>query len=35
MELAVEGDEDGAQAAAGVGPQDAEPLAVGGGVPTA
>ena len=31
VELGVEGDEDGAQAAPGVGPQDAEPLAVGGG----
>ena len=29
VQLAVERDEDGAQAAAGVGPQDAEPLAVG------
>ena len=29
VELGVEGDEDGAQAAAGVGAQDAEPLAVG------
>ena len=31
VELGVEGDEDGAQAAPGVGPEDAEPLAVGGG----
>ena len=31
VQLRVQGDEDGAQAAAGVGPQDAEPLAVGGG----
>ena len=29
VQLAVEGDEDGAQAAPGVGPEDAEPLAVG------
>ena len=31
VELGVEGDEDRAQSAAGVGPEDAEPLAVGGG----
>ena len=31
VQLGVEGDEDGAQAAPGVGPEDAEPLAVGGG----
>ena len=31
VELGVEGDEDGAQTARGVGPEDAEPLAVGGG----
>ena len=31
LQLGVEGHEDGAQAAAGVGPEDAEPLAVGGG----
>ena len=31
VQLAVQGDEDRAQAAPGVGPQDAEPLAVGGG----
>ena len=30
VQLLVEGDEDGAQSAAGVGPEDAEPLAVGG-----
>ena len=31
VKLGVDGDEDGAQAAPGVGPQDAEPLAVGSG----
>ena len=31
VELGVQGDEDGAQAAGGMGPQDAEPLAVGAG----
>ena len=31
VQLGVQGHEDGAQAAAGVGPEDAEPLAVGGG----
>ena len=31
IELGVEGDEDGAQAAGGMGPEDAESLAVGGG----
>ena len=31
VQLGVEGHEDGAQAALGVGPEDAEPLAVGGG----
>ena len=31
VQLGVQGDEDGAQAAPGVGPEDAEPLAVGGG----
>ena len=31
VQLGVQGDEDGPQAAPGVGPQDAEPLAVGGG----
>ena len=31
VQLGVEGHEDGAQAASGVGPQDAEPLAVAGG----
>ena len=31
VQLGVEGDEDLAQAALGVGPEDAEPLAVGGG----
>ena len=32
VELGVEGDEDGAQAAGGMGPQDAEPLATGVGI---
>ena len=31
VQLGVQGHEDGAQAAPGVGPQDAEPLAVAGG----
>ncbi len=33
VQLGVQGDEDGAQAAAGVRPQDSEPLAVAGGLP--